>query len=546
MQLDSYLEIFTTMYGWAFANIIGEIITGTGLVIIPFAIIIFQGWREAKEQGLQAAGVLPLLERVQTRLVIALFVMSVCFATTPITSLHHTNLSYTPPSNVLNTSPETGSRDGGTGSGFDQAMRDASDGSMSDAGNLAYVPAWWYTVMAVSSGINNAVRNGIRNAGSDIRIVEDMARNATIEDPQVLNAVQRFYSECFIPARSRYLAMNRADLSASGASLIAPTNRDYGPTDVDWMGSQLFRTEPGFYADMRSYNPVPGFAIDFARDTDYYNPASGMEPPHPGVVNPEWGRPTCKQWWEDSQQGVRERMIGHSSTWSKVVEAAGNTMTWFSEDQRKDSFARLAQAKANPSFVDQDRVMGTEYDTATTIGRIIGGGVSTIGTGMSAIVASVAVTPLITALPMMQALVLMGVYMFLPLAVFLSGFDLRVMFLGAVAIFTIKLWAAMWFIAQWVDARLINGMYPGAQGNIFLLELTHLTSGTVPQGYKRMILNILLLALFIGLPLIWTAMMGWVGVQVGGELGKMLSSTERGANQSASASSSAVTKGRVR
>ena len=165
---------------------------------------------------------------------------------------------------------------------------------------------------------------------------------------------------------------------------------------------------------------------------------------------------------------------------------------------------------------------------------------------MSAIVASVAVTPLITALPMMQALVLMGVYMFLPLAVFLSGFDLRVMFLGAVAIFTIKLWAAMWFIAQWVDARLINGMYPGAQGNIFLQELTHLTSGTVPQGYKRMILNILLLALFIGLPLIWTAMMGWVGVQVGGELGKMLSSTERGANQSASASSSAVTKGRVR
>ena len=546
MQLDSYLEIFTTMYGWAFANIIGEIITGTGLVIIPFAVIIFQGWREAKEQGLQSAGVLPLLERVQTRLIIALFVMSVCFATTPITSLHHTNLSYTPPSTVLDPSPETGTRDGGTGSGFDSAMRDASDGSMSDAGNLAYVPAWWYTTMAISSGINNAVRNGIRNAGSDIRIVEDMARNATIEDPQVLNAIQRFYSECFIPARSRYLAMNRADLSASGAALVADTNKGYGPTDVDWMGSQIFRTEPGFYADMRSYNPVPGFAIDFARDTDYYNPASGMEPPHPGVVNPEWGRPTCKQWWEDSQQGVRERMIGHSSTWSKVVEAAGNTMTWFSEDQRKDSFARLAQAKANPSFVDQDRVMGTEYDTATTIGRIIGGGVSTIGTGMSAIVASVAVTPLITALPMMQALVLMGVYMFLPLAVFLSGFDLRVMFLGAVAIFTIKLWAAMWFIAQWVDARLINGMYPGAQGNIFLQELTHLTSGTVPQGYKRMILNILLLALFIGLPLIWTAMMGWVGVQVGGELGKMLSSTERGANQSASASSSAVTKGRVR
>ena len=36
MQLDSYLELFTTFYGWAFANIFGEIVTGTGLVVIPF------------------------------------------------------------------------------------------------------------------------------------------------------------------------------------------------------------------------------------------------------------------------------------------------------------------------------------------------------------------------------------------------------------------------------------------------------------------------------------------------------------------------------
>ena len=546
MQLDSYLEIFTTMYGWAFANIIGEIITGTGLVIIPFAIIIFQGWREAKEQGLQAAGVLPLLERVQTRLVIALFVMSVCFATTPITSLHHTNLSYTPPSNVLNTSPETGSRDGGTGSGFDQAMRDASDGSMSDAGNLAYVPAWWYTVMAVSSGINNAVRNGIRNAGSDIRIVEDMARNATIEDPQVLNAVQRFYSECFIPARSRYLAMNRADLSASGAALVADTNKGYGPTDVDWMGSQIFRTEPGFYADMRSYNPVPGFAIDFARDTDYYNPASGMEPPHPGVVNPEWGRPTCKQWWEDSQQGVRARMIGHSSTWQKLVQVGETALNWGSMDQHKDAFAKLAQAKANPKFVDLDRVMGTEYDSVTSLTRIVGGLLSTVGVGGGVVVSSIAYTPLVTTLPMMQALVLMGVYMFLPLIVFLSGFSLRVMFYGAVAIFTIKLWAAMWFIAQWVDARLIGAMYPGAQGSIIMQELAHLFSGTLPQGYKRMILNVLLLTLFIGLPVIWTAMMGWVGINVGNQLDGMMKKSEAQAKDSAGKSTGAATGGRIR
>ncbi|HRL52858.1 MAG: conjugal transfer protein TraG N-terminal domain-containing protein [Pseudoxanthomonas sp.] len=546
MTLDSYLEIFTTMYGWAFANIIGEVITGTGLVVLPFAIIIFNGWREAKEQGLQSSGVLPLLERVQTRLIIALFVMSVCFATTPITSLHHTNLYYTPRSTVLEPTPTTGSRDTGTGSGFDNAMKDASDGSMSPTGNLAYVPAWWYTMMAISSGVNNAVRSGLSNAGGDIRVIEDMARNATIEDPQLLSNVQRFYSECFIPARSQYLAMDKANLSGAGQGLVASTNTQYGPSDVDWMGSQLFRTEQGFYANMRSYNPVPGFAVNFARDTDYYNPASGMDPPHQGVVNPAWGRPTCKEWWEDSSIGLREQMVSHSSTWSKLGNIASSAMSWGSNDERKDSFARLAQAKASPSFIDPGQVAGTEYDLTTSIGRALGGALSTVGVAGSALVSGVAVTPLVTALPMMQALVLLGLYMFLPLVVFLSGFDLRAMFYGAVAIFTVKLWAAMWFIAQWIDARLINAMYPGASGNIFIQELTQIANGSVPQGYKRMILNVLLLALFVGLPIIWTAMMGWVGVNIGSGLSRMLTSSEAGAKQAGSTSTSFATKGKVR
>lgn len=46
MQLDSYLELFTTLYGWAFANLLGEILTGTGLAALPFALIAFSAWHE--------------------------------------------------------------------------------------------------------------------------------------------------------------------------------------------------------------------------------------------------------------------------------------------------------------------------------------------------------------------------------------------------------------------------------------------------------------------------------------------------------------------
>ncbi|WCM90541.1 conjugal transfer protein TraG N-terminal domain-containing protein [Acidovorax sp. NCPPB 3576] len=540
MQLDSYLEIFTTMYGWAFANIIGEVITGTGLVIVPFAVILFNAWRDAKEQGLESAGVLPLLESVGTKIIVALFVMSLCFATTPITSLSSVNLSYLPDATPQEPNPTMVSRNGGTGSGYDAAMKDASDGTMSTAGNLSQVPAWWFSTMAISSGINRAVRAGIRSGDRQIRMVEDMARNATIQDPRVLNAIQRFYSECFIPARSRYLAAASGALSPTGQSIVAVDNKEYGPTDVDWIGSQLFRTEPGYYADMRSYNPVPDFPVDFSRDIDYYNPASGIAPPHSGVVNPEWGRPTCKQWWEDGSHGVREKMVGHAGSFGKLVEVAGTAMNWSSMDQAKDAFARLAQKRANPQFVDPDRIMGTDYDTVTSFSRTVVGAATVLGVGWEATLASLSMQPLITGLPMIQALVLMAIYMFLPLITFLSGYDLRVLFYGAVAIFTVKLWATMWFIAQWIDARLIDAMYPGAQGNIFVQEISQLAGSMASSGYKRMILNILMICLFVGLPMVWTIMMGWVGINIGTQLNEMMKSSEGLAKSSAGSTAGPV------
>jgi len=91
----------------------------------------------------------------------------------------------------------------------------------------------------------------------------------------------------------------------------------------------------------------------------------------------------------------------------------------------------------------------------------------------------------------------------------------------------------MWFISQWIDARMINAMYPGAQGNVFIQEITHLTSGAIPQGYKRMLLNILMLTLFIGLPLIWTGMMGWIGVNLGTALDGMVRDTKKTSNDTA-------------
>lgn len=523
MQLDSYLEIFTTMYGWAFANIIGEAIAGTGLVVLPFLLIVFNGWREAKESGQDSAGVLGLIDSIGTKLIMAMFVYALCFATTPVTSLLSISLSHTPPPTLLDPEPGNVSRNN-TGTTFDNALANAVDGSFSDSENLSYVPAWWFTSMAISSGLNHAMRSGLRNSGSPMRMLEDMARSATIQDPQLLGQVQRFYSECFVPARSRYMGLNSStDLSTDGLAIIAADNADYGPTDVDWMGSQLFRTEPGFYPAMRATYPVPGFAIDFDRDTDYHNPDSGVEPPNPGQVNPDWGRPTCGQWW----LALRESLVSHSQGWQQLLASVTNTLSFSSEDKTKDEVARLAATKANPHFVDAERLLGTDYDTTTSLGRTLTGAISTLGVGKEAFFASVAMTPIIQGLPMAQALLLMGLYMFLPLMVFFSGYDLQAMFVGAVAIFTVKLFAVLWAIAAWVDGHLINAMYPGALGSIIMQEITQVANGAIPAGYKRMLLNILLMFMFIALPMLWVAMMGWVGVRMSSGLSELVGRTDK-------------------
>nr|WP_145550041.1 conjugal transfer protein TraG N-terminal domain-containing protein [Variovorax boronicumulans] len=513
MSLDSYLEIFTTMYGWAFANIIGEILTGTGLTALPFGLIVFKVWRDAKESGM-VGGVESVISAALTRLLTALFVYIACFAVTPFTSLVSVDLTYTPPASSENPTPATASMNSGTGSSYDTALRDAVDGSMSPAGGLHYVPAWWFTVMSISSGVSSGVRDGLSNAVSEVRMVEDMARTATIEDPQLLHNIQRFYSECFVPARSRFLQTDRSSLSAAGQAILASSNTDYGPEDVDWIGSQLFRTEAGFYSSMRSYNPVPGFAVDLARDTDYI---AGGTPgtPEADYVNPEWGRPTCLEWWMDGTNGVRNGMINHASIWQRMYANAQTAMSWSSQDRAADAVAMLAQQKANPQFVDASQIMGNNYDAMTSMVRGVGAAVSTLGVGKKLLDATIEFVPMITALPMVQSMILMGLYMFLPLIVLLSGYDLKVMLLGGVAVFTVKFWAVMWYVAQWVDARIVQAMYPGMQGNMFWAEIKAMVTLGEAQGFKRMILNLVLMGMFIGLPILWTGMMSWIGYSMG-------------------------------
>ncbi len=84
----------------------------------------------------------------------------------------------------------------------------------------------------------------------------------------------------------------------------------------------------------------------------------------------------------------------------------------------------------------------------------------------------------------------------LPLVVVLTRYSIAMKVVGGMAIFTIKFWAVLWYLAMWVDQNLILSMYPDV--NVFLQIFTN----PGEHDAKRMLLNMITTSLYLGLPLL--------------------------------------------
>lgn len=143
---------------------------------------------------------------------------------------------------------------------------------------------------------------------------------------------------------------------------------------------------------------------------------------------------------------------------------------------------------------------------------------SAVGVGL---VFSVIVTGVISAAPMIQAVVLMGIYSLLPLVIVFSRYSLSGMLLIAIAIFGVKFWTVLWYLAQWIDQNLITAMYPD-----FDLLFEFITNSG-EQTTKRVVLNIVTTCLYLGLPILWSAMLGWAGIAAAQSLNAVMNPFSR-------------------
>ena len=355
------------------------------------------------------------------------------------------------------------------------------------------VPVWWYSVMALSSGVTTAIISGAGLTLDDVRKVTEAAKHASIDSPQLRHELQRFYNECYIPARTKFLGA-----PASAAANAAITT--YGPDDPEWIGSHVFRDDPEpLRRAVRATARCPAGPSIRMRDADRIG--------HP--VPPTWGRPTCKEWWEGSASGQGLR--------TRVVDAAASTSDL---DALVDDLRRVAHGRAprRPGGADAARqdpahrdVRGLRPANSNAVKEAFSSTAVTIAGFITTFFTWLATAVLKPSLPFIQALLLMGIYMLMPFVMVFSRYSLLTLIYGAIAIFTIKMWSVLWFVTDFLDDKLALAIYPDANSALSALS----SFFRIGDPTKAMLLNLVVMSMYLALPALWSGLMAMVGIRIG-------------------------------
>jgi len=459
MQVGSAIDLYTTLLGWILYDKLWDALTGSGIAYLPFFALIVRNFATAWEKdGMEGAA--GSIRGMEVRLAAMLTVAAL--AGSPVVSIQSSDLSYTAPCGGATV---TG---GNSGTGY--------DGTFQLGNSQAMVPVWWRAVMAVSAGLSNAAVASTPCQG-DLRRLNYRMDNTVIQDLDLKGQLEDFYQDCFLPARSKFLKLGQ------------PLPANYRPDDIDWPGSQYFQDVDGYYNNaninlaLRAHREIPNFPFDPARDAEY----GGSSPSG-------WGKPTCYEWWTNETAGLRRRLVQqidagllNGIVTTATVQANGTTVQSVQDDQIRKLFVQEQKAVvANHRTEDA----GTFMSAITGVGSII-----------TSVEQRSTIYALKQAAPIGQSLILMIIYLCLPFLLVFSSFSIQSVLLASLGIFALRFLTALWGLATWLDSAMIQALGIEWWRHVF----------NTGQNVSVLIANTVAGLMYIGMPLVWFAVIGWAG-----------------------------------
>ena len=474
MGVNSFLEVFTTLFGWLMYEAFWNILADTGLVWIPVFGIILRNVIQARTSGADEGNAGHLsLKRIEVE-VLAMFLVIVV-AALPTYEVRLSSIQYYKPASRCEAPDEVISGDA-TGTTYDTAFITLGE-------QVARAPLWWALVGFISSGVTSAAVKAIP-CHADLRGISFKLNRERLIDPRLRQEVQEFTTQCFYPARAKLLRDKP----------VAVLEAD----DTEWLGSQFFQGEAGYYDTFYSKTPRTGFAYASPRDDGF--PAG------------EWGYPTCNEWWQqpNPEIGLRARIVAAFET-----DVVDDLESWFGSSTREE-----AEDQVIKTLIRSDNIaaqfrqgLGAGLGWNDGIwGSITSGATALSATGGLAVDAAPHFSKMYIvreAAPIVQALLLMALTMLLGFLIVFSGYSIRAILIASVAYFGIKFWTALWAVAFWLDNHMIDAMTPRENG------LVAAVAYGIGMGDKQWLFNFITSALYLALPVLWLTLLGWAGYRVG-------------------------------
>lgn len=485
MSTNSYLEFYLTLLSWIINNGIWSVLVDSGLFAAPFAAIIIQEWLSARQQGADEGnkGLLSVA-RIENRLWLAYVVLM--FACTPILPVNLAALRFDEQSSQR------------CGVNLPQPADTAWGATFNTIGEQsANVPIWWFLVHASSKAVAAAATAAIPCA-PDIRQMRMEIDSARIDSQMLLQEVADFTHDCYGFSRSR-LFTNRPLLSKEQSQ------------DLSWIGSHYLLDTPGYYDTDRSRSPRVDWPYDETRDVSLPRTSNGA------------GYPTCRQWWSDGQVGLRAKLVKELSP--SLLSKLSSWLSGRSVGEVEDATLRELVSPRQQSMTMSPGQIFQNYGSSAR-GGSLNQGLNKLATNTGLALGSFsnfpAMNALRAALPMVQSFLIMGTIIGLPLLLLISTYQLKAAMTVTFALFALHMLTFWWELARWVDSSMLDTLYNQVSGGSQAL-LSLPTAGFMDGTVTAQVIEYVMGAMFIVLPMLFLTTLAWAGYQVGSIAEGMLS-----------------------
>lgn len=480
LYTSDYLEYYLTLVAWIINNGIWDVLVASGIFALPFLAIVVQEWLKARAEGADEGnkGVLSSM-RIENRVWVAIVV--ILFAGIPFIPVDLSTLQFdrSRSQQCQVNVPEPSETHWST------SFTTLNDRS-------AHVPVWWFFMHALSKAVTGSAVAAIP-CGTDLRQMRMDIDSTRIADPLLAQEVADFTHDCYGPARAK-LFMNRPPLN------------DEDMHDVTWIGSRFFLDTAGFYDTYRSQAPREAWPYSDNRDAGLAEVGSGG------------GYPSCRQWWLDSGDGLRDRLLAQVDP--GLLSRFGQWAGFLSQTEVDDALIR-AIASPQHQVMNQGQVY-TDYggQIGVTIPNAVTRGASDLGLTVGSLGFFPAMDVVRQALPMVLSFLKMAMVICIPLLLIFGTYDLRtVVTMTAVqfALFFVDFWFQL---ARWVDSTILNALYGWQSPHSNFNPLMGLNN-----AFGDMLLNFVMATMFIILPGFWVVALGWAGIRTGNILSGFITGT---------------------